>query len=233
MMQKKIHYKYLTFVLMLYMTIKLTTVILIYKVVDLKLFVATASTMIMPLWFVIGDIIAEVYGYRIAKNAVWMAIICQFIFAFLCYTAIGLESPLGWEGQEAYNQVLGKLPRVATASFLAILGGAFVNAYAISKWKILLQGRYFWLRSFGASVIGELIFTIIAYSFEFIGVTSISNVIHLMTVSFIAKLIFTPIMIIPSSIAVVYLKKAEGVLDGYTTSELNDYEEKLSPGMQK
>ena len=196
---------------MLYMTIKLTTVVLIYKIMTIGPFSASASTLVMPLWFVLGDVITEVYGYKIAKHIIWMAIFCQFIFSFACAGLIAFHSPSEWAYQEAYNQVLGKLPRVALASFLAIVSGAFINAYTISKWKILLQGKYFWLRSLGASVIGELTFTVVAYLIEFSGVVPLSNLLHLMVISFAIKLFFNPLLIIPSIFLVFKLKQLEGV----------------------
>lgn len=196
-MQKR-QYKYLTSLSMFYMTIKLTTIVLIYKIITIGPFSASASTLVMPLWFVVGDVIAEVYGYKVARQIIWMAILCQFVFAFACTGLIAFQSPSGWLHQEAYDQVLGKLPRVALASFLAILCGAFINAYAISKWKILLRGKYFWLRSLGASAVGELIFTIVAYLTEFLGVVPLANLLHLMIISYVIKLIFNPILVIPS-----------------------------------
>jgi len=217
MQQIKIQYKYLTFLSMLYMTIKLTTVVLIYKVIKIGHFSASASTLVMPLWFMLGDIITEVYGYKIARHVIWMAILCQFIFAFLCYALINLNAPLLWPHQEAFNQVLGKLPRVALASFLAITCGAFLNAYTISKWKILLRGKYFWLRSLGASAVGELIFTIIAYITEFLGVTPLSNLLQLMAISYIIKIVLNPILVIPSMFIAFVLKQLEN-LDTYDYS---------------
>ena len=193
------------------MTVKLITVVLIYKIISLGPFSASASTLVMPLWFVMGDVIAEVYGYKIARQIIWMAIICQFIFAFTCTTLIAVPSPGGWLNQEAYNQVLGNLPRVALASFLAIVCGAFINAYAISKWKILLKGKYFWLRSLGASAIGELVFTIIAYVTEFLGVVPLSNLLHLMAVSYAVKVILNPVLVVPSAILAFLLKRIEGI----------------------
>jgi hypothetical protein len=165
----------------------------------------------MPLWFVMGDVIAEVYGYKIARHMIWMAIICQFIFAFACAGLISFNAPLDWPHQEAYDQVLGKLPRVALASFLAIVNGAFINAYAISKWKILLRGKYFWLRSLGASAIGELVFTIVAYLTEFLGVVPLSHLLYLMTISYVIKLILNPILVIPSALTVLILRQLEKV----------------------
>lgn len=209
MNQNKTQYQYLTFLIMLYMTIKLITVTLIYKIITIGPFSASVSTLIIPLWFLIGDIIAEVYGYKIARHVIWIAIICQFIFSFICIALISFHSSPDWGDQEAYNYVFGKLPRVAFASFLAIISGAFVNAYALSKWKILLCGKYFWLRSLGASAIGEFIFTAVAYFSEFFGVTSLLDLLKLMTISYVIKLILNPILVIPSTIAVFVLKKLE------------------------
>lgn len=211
MFAQNTQYKYLTFISMLYMTLKLITVVLIYKIITIGSFSASASTLIMPFWFVMGDVIAEVYGYKVARHMIWMAIICQFIFAFSCAGMIAFNPPVGWPHQDAYDQVLGKLPRVALASFLAIVSGAFINAYAISKWKILLRGKYFWMRSLGASAAGELVFTIVAYFTEFWGVVPLSHLLHLMIVSYAIKLALNPILVVPSYITVLTLKRAEGI----------------------
>jgi uncharacterized integral membrane protein (TIGR00697 family) len=226
----KVQYKYLIFLIMLYMTIKLTTVVLIYKIITIGPFSASASTLIMPFWFVMGDVIAEVYGYKVARHVIWMALICQFIFAFACATLITLHAPSGWSHQEAYNQVLGKLPRVALASFLAIVSGAFINAYAISKWKILLRGKYFWLRSLVASSVGELVFTVVAYLTEFLGVTPLPDLLHLMIISYAIKLLLNPILVIPSSIAAFILKRLDNV-DAYDFStNFNPFKMSLEDG---
>lgn len=210
-MQPIKQYKYLTFLTMLYITVKLITVILIYKIIYLKNYLASASTLIMPLWFILGDIITEVYGYERARHIIWMAVICQFIFALTCTTFSSMQSPPGWTHQDAYDQVLGHLPRVAVASFLAIMSGAFINSYAISKWKILMNGKHFWLRSLGASAVGELVFTLIAYLTEFLGVTSFSKLFGLMTISYVIKLLLNPVLVIPSIFITRALKKLEGV----------------------
>lgn len=228
-MSTKTEYKYLGFLLMLFMTIKITTVILIYKIVQIGPLTFSASTLIMPFWFVLSDLITEVYGYRFAKNAIWTALLCQFLFAALCMGAIHLNSPPGWAGQEAYQQILGKLHLVTTGSFLAVISGAFINAYAISKWKVLLHGKYFWLRSLGSSVVGELVFTVVAYLVEFVGSTTPMMIFQLMALSFLGKLIFTPIFIIPSMYAAAFLKKVERI-DTYDTNiNYNPFSFKITP----
>lgn len=215
-------YKHLTFLAMLYMTIKLTTVVLIYKIVAIGPFTATASTLIIPFWFVLSDIITEVYGYQVTKRLIWIALICQFMFAFLCGGFVHLDSPPNWSNQAAYIQVLGKLPRVAIASFLAILFGAFLNAYAITKWKILLRGKYFWLRCLGATAVGEFVFTLVALVTEFWGVTSTSNLLHLLAISYGTKLLMDPLLIYPASLLATWIKNSEGI-------DIYDYNTNFNP----
>ena len=196
---------------MFYMTIKLITILLIYKIVQIGPIQTTAATLVIPLWFLTGDIIAEVYGYQIAKQVIWIVLICQFIFAGVCSSLIFLPSPSGWPLQGAYDHVLGNLPRVTLASFIAITCGSFVNAYAISRWKVLLQGKYFWMRSLGASIVGETIFTLLAFSIEFFGIVPFNNVIHLVMISLLAKIIISPILLLPSAFVTALIKTVEGV----------------------
>jgi uncharacterized integral membrane protein (TIGR00697 family) len=194
---------------MLYITVKISTLILIYKLIHIGPYIASASTLIMPIWFMLGDIIAEVYGYTIAKNMIWMALVCQCLFAVICTGMIHVDNTLvqaGFNHQEAYMDILGSLPRVTFASCVAILAGAFLNAFAVSRWKILLKGRYFWLRSLGASAVGEFVFTFIAYFAEFFGKVPTTGVIKLMLISYGMKLILNPILVIPASFVAFLLK---------------------------
>lgn len=210
------------FLVMLYVTIKLTTCLLIYKLVSIGLFFASASAFIIPLWFFLGDIIAEVYGYEVSKKLIWITIIFQVIFAILCFGIIQHISPTDWPHQAAYDQVLGNLPRVVLSSIAGITTGAFVNAYVISRWKVLLLGKYFWLRSLGVSAIGEAVFTIVVYSGEFIGVAPVSDIIKMMTISYLIKLLVAPIFIFPTLIVANLIKKFENI-DTY------DYNIKFNP----
>jgi len=205
------NYKCLAFLSMLYVTLKLITVVLVYKIIRIGPFSGSASVLMIPFWFALGDIIVEVYGYRIAKQLIWTAILCQFLFSFVCAGLITIESPPAWGNQAAYSQVLGSLPRVALASSCAIMCGAFANAYFVSKWKILLKGKYFWLRSLGAAVIGEFVFTVVAYIAAFFGQTTFSTIIELISVSFFTKLALNPILSVPSVYLARYIKAIEKI----------------------
>lgn len=204
------NYKCLTALAMLYVTIKIVTLVLIYKIIKIGPFSASASTLIMPIWFIFGDLIAEVYGYKTSRNLIWAAIICQIVFSIICVGLINLDSSSSLIKQEAFEQILGRLPRVALASSFAIISGAFLNAYLISKWKILFKGKYFWLRSICASGIGEFTFTVVAYLIEFFGIMPLPNIIKLLMISYVIKVILNPILAIPALFVANILKMIEG-----------------------
>jgi queuosine precursor transporter len=215
-------YKAFAFLSMLYIPVILSSNVLLYKIATIGPFTLTVGSFVTPFWFIITDVIAEVYGYKLARKLIWSGITCEFIFTFICVPLIHLPSPAFWHYQPAYDQVLGKLPRIMVGAILAVLVGSFLNTYLITKWKILIQGKYFWLRSMGSSGLGQLIFTGTSITFDLAGTLPYSTIIELIAVSFAIKLIVTPFATIPASIAVYYLKKLENI-------DIYDYNTDFNP----
>src|SRR5579862_8095932 len=123
----------LTFLVMLYMTCMLIAYVVIYKLTTINTMIMSVGSFVIPLVHVILDIIAERYGYAVSKKIIFYSLTCQLIFAMVCYFLILLPSPDFWHYQAAYDQVLGKLPRVFVGSFLGTLIGLFINAQIISR----------------------------------------------------------------------------------------------------
>lgn len=212
-------YKAFSFLCMLYITIAILANILIYKLTHIGPFIVSVGTFIIPLWYVLGDIIAEVYGYQVTRRLIWQTLICTLIFSIAGNLLIYLPNPPGMgSNQMAYTQILGHLIRIFFGMLLAVLVGSFLNAFALTKWKIFLQGKFYWLRSMGSSAMGQFCFTFISISFDLFHVLSLHNLLQLIVLSFIIKLIITPLAITPATIIAFYLKKYEGIdiYDNYT-----------------
>lgn len=209
--------KYLPSLAMFYVTIKVLTVLMIYKIVTLYGLSVSASTFIIPVWFITGDIITEIYGYKTAKRLVWVAIACQFLFAFTAGAFSYMSSPNVITNTITYDNVLRKLPRVAIASFIGIVAGGLLNAYIVNKFKFLLHGKYFILRSFSASTLGELIFTICVYCVEFFGLTDNNHIVMLMATSYFVKIAINALLTIPANIVVGLVKQKEDFYDTHTS----------------
>lgn len=207
---------------MLYLTFLLAAVVVVYKLVAVGGFVISEGTIIFPLTYIFGDIIAEVYGYRLSRRLIWFGLLCEFIFTLTIVLIIKIPGPEFWQHQEAYDQVLGKILNVSLANGLAIPTGAFVNAYVITKWKILVNGRYFWLRGLISTAIGEFIFCLIAPTVVFIGVLPIEKIIHIIVSTYSVKMIFAVISIYPVVLTANFLKRHEQV-------DIYDYETDFSP----
>lgn len=204
-------YQAFSFLSMMYVTIILAADVLIYKLAQVGPFTFTVGSLVTPFWFLTTDIIAEVYGYQLTRRLIWFGILCSLLFTFICFSLIHLPSPPSWQYQPAYDQILGTLPRVLIGYIAGVILGAFANTYLITKWKILVRGRYFWLRSLGSSGTGQLVFTIVTIMLDMFGVVPFYKIIQLITLSFSIKIIITLLVAFPSAIFVYYLKKLENI----------------------
>ena len=127
-----------------------------------------AGIVIFPISYIVGDILTEVYGYRNARRVIWLGFFCNLL-AVVGLVAGQLLPPAGfWDGQEAYERILGYTPRLLVASFMAYLVGEFTNAYVLSKMKALTRGKWLWTRTIGSTFVGQgldsLIFIVVAFA---------------------------------------------------------------------
>jgi uncharacterized integral membrane protein (TIGR00697 family) len=204
----------------IFVTCLITANIIAVKVISVGPVILPAAIIVFPLSYIFGDILTEVYGYRLTRRVIWLGFICNLIFVFFAWIGQMLPSAPFWGGQEAYKSILGYTPRLLVASFIGYLVGEFTNSFVLAKMKILTRGRWLWTRTIGSTVVGQGLDTSIFITLAYIGTTS-----------------FVPIMILyhwliktgyeavatPFTYAVAnYLKKKEAV-DTY------DYETSFNP----
>jgi len=198
-------YEYLVLIAMIYIAIDLSSMVFAYKIIEFGSIIGAASSLIFPLTYSIMDVVAEVYGYQMAKKIIWYGFVCDFIFAILVLLISHIPSTNQVQ-TIAYIQVLGSLLRAVVAQTIGVLSGAFINIYLISKWKIITNGRYFWLRSIGSSTIGEAVMLIISVFIALSGVIAFSKLLHLVVYTYIYKIIFAVIAAPCISIVAIILK---------------------------
>ncbi|PIZ05186.1 MAG: hypothetical protein COY58_00600 [Gammaproteobacteria bacterium CG_4_10_14_0_8_um_filter_38_16] len=208
--------KCILFLSMFYLVFFLSSAILAHKLVYFGNYMTSVSTFVLPFTFILADVIAEVYGYALSRQLIWAALLSEFLFAIIMLIAVSIHSPHALSNSGAYKTVFSSFTRIFIGNVIAMISSIFINIYAITKSKILLKGRFFWLRSLGASIVGEFIFTLICVIIAFAGVTPISDMPQLILTSFLFKVIFNPLAVIPASYLVPYLKKKENI-DVYDT----------------
>lgn len=200
---------YLQFLVMLYATFMLLTVVTCYKVISIHGSIFSVATLVVPFWYATNDIVAEIYGYSASRRLIWFGIFCQFIFVTLAYLLIHVYHSTP-DNQHAYEVVFDKIPRVAISSLIASLIGSFLNIYFISKWKVLTKGRFFWFRSIGSTIIGITVFTIIEAFIIFGGTMPAIKILELIGDTLLLKLLIEPFSTTYAAIAVKIIKKFEG-----------------------
>ncbi|MBV9575123.1 MAG: queuosine precursor transporter [Gammaproteobacteria bacterium] len=198
-------YDYLLLIAMIYIAIDLSSMVFAYKFIEIGPIIGAASSLIFPLTYSTMDIIAEVFGYRTAKKIICYACACDFLFAILVLAISNIPS-INQSETAVYIQILSPLLRAVIAQTIGVLSGAFINIHLISKWKIMTNGRYFWLRSIGSSTIGEAAMLVISTLIGLLGVLSISKILQLIMYAYIYKIIFA-IIIAPFISIIAYLLK--------------------------
>ncbi|MCR5287831.1 MAG: queuosine precursor transporter [Saccharofermentans sp.] len=170
-----------------------------------------AAVILFPLTYIIGDVFTEVYGFRKARNIIWLGFICSFLAVCVYLITIALPHPGYWENQGAYEAVLGTTPRVAVASFAGYLFGEFSNSIVLSRLKVLTKGKNLWVRTILSTVVGEGLDSVIFITISFWGTMENSVVLKMILFQYLFKvayeILFTPV----TYLVVKAIKRIEGI----------------------
>jgi uncharacterized integral membrane protein (TIGR00697 family) len=148
-------YKYLDLLIYLNLTMIAIVTIISGKIVHLSIFTLSAASLCIPINYVIGDTLTEVYGYKQARRATWLLISAEILMAIFFQLAVYLPPAPGFTQNAAYVTVLGQVPRIVVGSWVALFAGQFVNDYVLAKMKLLTRGKYLWSRTIGSTIAGE------------------------------------------------------------------------------
>lgn len=201
-------YGCLIFFSMLYVSLMLCSGILTNRYVSLTdhIFVL-GGTLTSPLIFVIGDIVAEIYGYKVTRLLVWFGYLCQTFFVLICSFVTHMPYPSFFTNNVHYSFIFDQLPSIVFFSFVAFIVGSLINARIITQWKILVRGRYYWLRSLGSSTIAEAIYTALAIIMMEINKIGLHKTFQVILVSYLIKVIYSVVLAFPTNLLVYYIKK--------------------------
>jgi hypothetical protein len=204
------------FVAALFVTILVTSNILAVKLIEVAGLVLPAAIILFPVGYILGDVLTEVYGYRQTRRVIWLGFSMNLVAVAAIWAAGLLPAAEFWQGQEAWNGILGQTPRILAASFIAYLIGEFANAYVLAKIKIATAGKMLWLRTIGSTVVGQGLDSAVFITLAFAGVIPASAIIAAILGQWFVKSAYEAAAT-PLTYAVVgYLKKAESI-DVYDT----------------
>jgi conserved hypothetical integral membrane protein len=198
-----------------------TTCLIVANIVEQKLISigpieATAGLLIFPVSYIINDLIAEVWGFRKARLIIWYGFLMNFIAVAVFKLSVIVPGSENFTHQEALSLVLGNTVRITIASFIAFLFGSFLNAYVMSKMKIMQGGRGFSIRAIVSTLVGEGADSIVFFSIAFYGMVSVNTILTLILTQTILKTGYEIAVLPITNKLVKWVKKKENT-DVYDT----------------
>lgn len=169
---------------------------------------------LFPLAYILGDVISEVYGFRVARKAI-LTTFALSVFASFCYWVIialpGFDDEYGVAKQSALEGALGPVPQIVLASLLAFLAGQTINSWILVKMKSRSGEKSLWARIMGSSVAGEFVDTLIFCSIaaSVIGISDAGMFVNYVLVGFVYKTLVEFAFVPLTSLAIGWVKKRE------------------------
>ena len=179
------------------------------KLISFGPIITDGGAFLFPLTYIIGDVLSEVYGLKAARKAIFLGF-AMSILAALTFWLVQISPPAdGYENQEAFEAVLGFVPRIVLASICGYLVGQLLNAYVLVKIKERTKERALWLRLIGSTVVGEFADTLVFCTIAFYGVITGAEFWNYVLVGYLYKTLLE-VVLLPITYPVIgWVKRRE------------------------
>jgi uncharacterized integral membrane protein (TIGR00697 family) len=195
----------------LFTTCLITSNITAVKLISIFGLIVPAGIIIFPLSYIFGDVLTEVYGYRRARFVIWLGFFCNLMTVIAIWLGQILPAASFWDGQPAYERILGYTPRLLVASFAAYLAGEFANSFVLAKMKVATKGRFLWARIIGSTLVGQGLDSFVFMLIAFIGVIPRSALANAIITQWLVKSAYEAILTPLTYRIVTFLKRREGI----------------------
>ena len=179
------------------------------KLIEFGPIITDGGAFLFPLVYIAGDILSEVYGFKAARKAILIGF-AMSILAAITFWLVQISPPAeAWGNQEAFESVLGFVPRIVLASVAGYLVGQLLNAWVLVKIKERTQEKALWLRLLGSTAVGEFADTIVFCTIAFYGVITGEEFLIYVAFGFVYKSL-VEVVLLPVSYAVIgWVKRRE------------------------
>lgn len=137
------------------------------KLVALGPFLTDGGALLFPLTYILGDVLAEVYGLARARRAIVMGFVLAALMAVTFLVVDAAPPAPSWPHQDAWSAVLGFVPRIVVASLLGFLAGQTLNAVVLVRIKRRAGEERLWVRLVTSTLVGEFADTLVFCAIAF------------------------------------------------------------------
>lgn len=194
----------------LFVTCYLVSNIMAVKVIGIGgLFYFDAGTITFPFAYMLGDVLTELWGFKVARKVIWITFLCNLLMVCCTQVGVWLPSPDYLSPMaESYNLMFDYVPRIVLASLVGFVGGELSNAWVMDYIKRKMNGRKLWVRTIGSSMVGyvfdSLPFVLIAFG----GTVTMHDLLLMIALQYLSKLVIEATLGTPMAYAVIhYIQK--------------------------
>ena len=171
-----------------------TTCLIVANIIAVKLisifgWVVPAGIIAYPLTFLFTDVIAELYGRKIASRVVWAGFGANILMVILIFGGKLLPPASSWEDQLAYESILSMVPRITLASMIAYLVSQHHDVFAFHFWRKKTKGRFLWLRNNASTMVSQALDTGLFITIAFWGTVPTAVITEMLLTQYVIKLI--------------------------------------------
>lgn len=172
----------------LFVTCLIVANILAVKLISFGGFIVPAGIIAYPLTFLFTDVITELYGRKTGSKIVWAGFGANILMVILILAGKLLPPAQFWEGQAAYELILGMVPRIVLASMIAYLVSQHHDVFAFHFWRRKTNGRFLWLRNNASTMVSQALDTVLFIFIAFWGTVPLQILLNMLVSQYVIKL---------------------------------------------
>ena len=169
-----------------------------------NLFYFDAGTIVFPFAYMLGDVLTELWGFRIAKRVIWTTFFCNILMVACTQIGVWLPAPEHLRDiSDAYGTIFNYVPRIVLASLVGFLCGEISNAWLMVKIREKTKGKHLWVRTIGSSAVGYLFDSIPFVLIAFAGVVTTRELCLMIAFQYVSKLLIEAVFGTPMAYAAI------------------------------
>lgn len=167
------------------------------------------GAILFPLTYILGDVLTEVYGLARARKTILTGFALS-ILASLVFWLVQLAPPASdWGNQEAFEAILGFVPRIVAASLCGFLVGQLLNAVVLARLKRRFGERNMWVRLIGSTIVGEAADSAVFCTIAYYGIITGGTFLNYLIVGWAYKVAVEVVLLPLTYLVIGGIKRAE------------------------
>ena len=182
------------------------------KTFSLGPFSLPAAVLLFPIVYIANDLLAEVYGFKKARNAIYMGFALNLVMVGYFTLAIALPAGPFFGAQDAFATILGSTPRMLIASLVAYLVGSTLNAKIMVSMRNAAKGKggfALFARCIVSTFFGEASDSLIFITIAFVGTMPYSQILVMVATQAAFKTLYEMVVFPATNIIIKKVRAIE------------------------